>query len=192
MNKINSTKKRTAILKTTQSLILEFGVDKISIREIAKIAGVSQVTIYNHFEDKDTLIEESLKLLINKTLEFYEEIINSENSFNDKLKEIFNIRKAFNKQKIWYSLVKISKHDSYVEKMINNLYQDRLKESLLKLINQGKKEKQINAKTSEKALLIYINIFKDYYFDLDNALLLNNDPILVKDLWELFWQGIKG
>ena len=49
---------RADLLDATVDLIAETGsVDGVSLRAAAKRAGVSPMAVYNHFEDKDALLE---------------------------------------------------------------------------------------------------------------------------------------
>ena len=50
--------KRESIRRAALELFQTYGFEKVSIGEIARRAGVSQVTIYNHFESKDAILEE--------------------------------------------------------------------------------------------------------------------------------------
>jgi len=47
--------KRAAILAAAKSLFLEHGFEGVSMDQIAARAGVSKLTVYSHFGDKDTL-----------------------------------------------------------------------------------------------------------------------------------------
>ncbi len=47
--------KRAAILEAAQSLFPSKGYDAVSMDAIAQAAGVSKLTLYSHFTDKDTL-----------------------------------------------------------------------------------------------------------------------------------------
>lgn len=49
--------KRAAILDAARARFFERGLDATSIEEIAAAAGVSKVTVYGHFGDKETLME---------------------------------------------------------------------------------------------------------------------------------------
>jgi AcrR family transcriptional regulator len=48
---------REAIIETTLALIAERGVARLTTKEIAREAGVSEASIYYHFEDKPALVE---------------------------------------------------------------------------------------------------------------------------------------
>jgi TetR/AcrR family transcriptional regulator, mexJK operon transcriptional repressor len=47
--------KRAAILDAGKRLFLEAGFERTSMDAIASAAGVSKITVYSHFQDKDTL-----------------------------------------------------------------------------------------------------------------------------------------
>lgn len=61
MGRPKDLKKRHAILEAAQELFLEFGYDGSSMEKIAKVAGVSKLTVYNHFQDKAQLFSAAIE-----------------------------------------------------------------------------------------------------------------------------------
>lgn len=53
--------KRAAILEAAKALFPARGYDGVSMDAIAQAAGVSKLTVYSHFQDKDTLFVEAVK-----------------------------------------------------------------------------------------------------------------------------------
>ena len=53
--------KRAAILDAAKALFPLRGYDGVSMDAIAQAAGVSKLTVYSHFQDKDTLFVEAVK-----------------------------------------------------------------------------------------------------------------------------------
>lgn len=53
--------KRAAILDAAKALFPARGYDGVSMDAIAQYAGVSKLTVYSHFQDKDTLFVEAVK-----------------------------------------------------------------------------------------------------------------------------------
>ncbi|WP_042073147.1 TetR/AcrR family transcriptional regulator, partial [Acinetobacter gerneri] len=47
--------KRKDILEAAKSLFLKYGYHGSSMNQIAKEAGVTKLTVYNHFQDKENL-----------------------------------------------------------------------------------------------------------------------------------------
>lgn len=52
--------KRTAILEAAKRLFLAHGLDGVSMDQIAAEAGVSKLTVYSHFGDKDSLFSAAI------------------------------------------------------------------------------------------------------------------------------------
>jgi TetR/AcrR family transcriptional repressor of mexJK operon len=53
--------KRAAILEAAKQMFLELGFNGVSMDGIAAQAGVSKLTVYSHFGDKDTLFSEAIR-----------------------------------------------------------------------------------------------------------------------------------
>ena len=53
--------KRAAILEAAKRLFPLHGLDKVSMDQIAAEAGVSKLTVYSHFRDKETLFVEAIR-----------------------------------------------------------------------------------------------------------------------------------
>lgn len=53
--------KRAAILEAAEGLFLQHGFEGVSMDQIAAAAGVSKLTVYSHFGDKDALFTEAAK-----------------------------------------------------------------------------------------------------------------------------------
>ena len=53
--------KRAAVLEAAMALFPARGYDGVSMDAIAQAAGVSKLTVYSHFQDKDTLFVEAVK-----------------------------------------------------------------------------------------------------------------------------------
>ena len=53
--------KRAAILQAAKQLFPQHGFDKVSMDQIAAEAGVSKLTVYSHFQDKETLFVEAVR-----------------------------------------------------------------------------------------------------------------------------------
>lgn len=53
--------KRAAILEAAERMFLQHGYEGVSMDQIAAAAGVSKLTVYSHFGDKDALFTEAAK-----------------------------------------------------------------------------------------------------------------------------------
>ncbi|WP_051681490.1 TetR/AcrR family transcriptional regulator [Virgibacillus alimentarius] len=177
------------ILKASLALFKKYGVQKVSITEIADKAKVSQVTIYNYFGSKDNLIHEVIIFYVDQVWEEYEQLFNSSAPFPDKIKQII-----FDKQEeadqinteFFDSLMEeYTKGSNYIEEM----YTKKALPRFIDLFNEGKEKGYVDPTISNEAILLYIQIFKDYMQRKDMA---KNILPLTEEITKLFFYGIAG
>lgn len=60
--------KKRNILEAALALFMEYGIQRVSITEIAKKANVSQVTIYTYFESKENLVRLVFKFYVDQSM----------------------------------------------------------------------------------------------------------------------------
>ena len=80
--------KKESIRRAALELFQIYGFRKVSMNDIARRAGVSQVTIYNHFGSKETLTRDVMKWYILTLVEKYKGTIEKEIPFREKLEYI--------------------------------------------------------------------------------------------------------
>ena len=80
--------KHEAILHAAKSLFLEFGYDGSSMDKIAKHAGVTKITIYNHFRDKETLFTAAITKYCADALPQQSFILTLEHDFLQALRHV--------------------------------------------------------------------------------------------------------
>jgi len=82
--------KRDDILSTALRLFNEHGYQAVGVDTIRDEANVSKMTLYNHFKNKDKLVEEVLKLRHQQFKDSLEASIESITGAKEKLREVFN------------------------------------------------------------------------------------------------------
>ncbi|EAC8743135.1 TetR/AcrR family transcriptional regulator, partial [Listeria monocytogenes] len=83
--------KKTAIIEAAQILFGKQGFTAVSIKDIAALADVSQVSIYNYFGSKEALIGECARVIMQDTIALAEEILASEGTFTQKLERAIQL-----------------------------------------------------------------------------------------------------
>ncbi|KUO51119.1 MAG: hypothetical protein APF76_16630 [Desulfitibacter sp. BRH_c19] len=181
-------KKKEIIRQAAFELFSTFGIQKVTIAEIAKKANVSQVTIYNHFGSKDELFKAVLFEFANNKWKDFEEIVESNLPFPEKIEKI-----VFNKRELGKMLNQdfinafLSK-DPEIQGFIEEYYNNRTIPMMKKIIEQGKELGYINHDLSTDAIWFYIGLFKEtlnrpeIYAKLDKTALL--------DITNLFFYGL--
>lgn len=94
----NKPKSYTSILKSAKKLFWKHGIKKVSVEEIAIAAKTSKMTFYRHFSNKEQVAEIIISDLIQKGFNDYLQIMEKEISFEGKLKEVIEMKKAASKK----------------------------------------------------------------------------------------------
>jgi len=181
--------KKKSILEAALALFMEYGIQKVSIAEIAKKANVSQVTIYNYFESKDNLVRFVFQYYVDQVWNTQKQVLESDLPFNEKIKNII-FEKGMKADQISTRFFQDFMKDyasgqSYVEEVY-------LKEALPLLINlfdEGRKQGVIDSTISNEAILFYLQMFQRYLQLEDISPLIL--PI-AEDLTKLFFYGVAG
>ncbi len=148
--------KKEAIISTARELFIKRGITDVSISEIAARANVSQVSIYNYFGDKTSLAKEVLISYINSLVNEYDEILESDIPFEEKLKLIIT--------KKYDAITNLGKtsfsSDAWQDKALKDIYTEsanlKIKAIFTKFIQKGKSEGYINMDIPDDAILSFM------------------------------------
>lgn len=148
--------KRDSILKKATELFTERGIMDVSISEIAAKAGVSQVSIYNYFGDKNGLAKEAFVSYIAQVIREYDELLDSDIPFSEKLEKIM--------AKKYKAIIELSYSNLSQQALEDKALQQIYKEAVLvqtksiyaKFIKAGKKDEAIDPSLSDNALLTFL------------------------------------
>jgi AcrR family transcriptional regulator len=148
--------KKEAIINAARKLFTERGITDVSVNEIATKAGVSQVSIYNYFGDKNTLAKEVLISYVENYMKKYEEILEEDCPFSEKLSTIMKIK---NEAIVEVSQSYISKH-AWEDKTLQQIFRDvtntKAKDLFTKFIDLGKVEGAIDKDIPNDAILSFL------------------------------------
>ena len=126
MDKLNIKKRRVMMyfIEATQELILNEGIENLSIKKIADTAGYNTATIYNYFEDLEELILYSSI----DYLKIYLKDLKSEIKSNMKAIEMYEtiykvfVHHSFEKPEIFHTLF-FGKYSYKIKKIIKKYYE---------------------------------------------------------------------
>lgn len=149
--------KKTAIIEAAQILFGKHGFTAVSIKDIAALADVSQVSIYNYFGSKEALIGECARVIMQDTIALAEEILASEGTFTQKLERAIQLCNA----EINLSLSKFiskeaSKDQQFLILLVNNI--NSLKKDIyMKYVAAGKEAQVIDNAISDEVIQLFID-----------------------------------
>lgn len=185
--------KKESIRRAALELFQSYGFQKVSIGEIARRAGVSQVTIYNHFDSKEGLVRDVIKWHTLGLLDKYMEIMNGEQSFPEKLESI-----VFDKYRVVGEfqgelLQTIIRDDPELRGFMETLYQNEINPAMVKFFDEGIRQGYISPNISMETILLYFEIVRHGLWDVPDIYeQVNKKPGLLKELIALITYGLNG
>jgi len=185
--------KKESIRRAAIELFQTYGFKKVTLSDIASKAGVSQVTIYNHFGSKEELVHDIVKTVFRSYIEKYRAIIEEEKAFPEKL-EIIVFEKtelASQYQGEWVQAVVQSYPET--QRFIETTWQQEVNKLMIDFFEEGKKQGYINPELSLEAILLYLEVLRKGIFASSGLIAkTENSEKLMRDLISLSLYGLVG
>jgi AcrR family transcriptional regulator len=186
------------IRKAAWELFGQFGVEKVSIVDIARKAGISQATIYNNFGSKDALAREFVTSAIDELVYRVQEVLTPEKPYWEKMADFIRFlseKMAQGKTSESDVMVFSSSYDLLNDpeiKRFRDAAQQKMTGLLLKLVQEGKAQGYIRSDLSEDAFRFYFKAFQEIFPDPQFQQKNYREPKLVQDLCSLMIHGMSG
>ena len=84
--------KYQSIIQTGRELFWKHGIKKVTVEEICEQTPVSKMTFYKHFDNKIELAKTIMKDLFDDGIRQYRDIIDSDISYEEKVKKIIQMK----------------------------------------------------------------------------------------------------
>ncbi|BBH23790.1 TetR family transcriptional regulator [Paenibacillus baekrokdamisoli] len=154
-------KKIENIYSVSFQLFFKFGFQKVSVNEIAQKANVSPATIYNYFGTKEQLYTDMLMNWMDKQLEQYENILDSELSFPEKTKEIM-LLEAKNLNILSDEFPRSPSSElSGLMQMMEKYNEQKVMHFFNKFVSLGKQAGYIHKDQTEEMTMFYFTMYKN-------------------------------
>lgn len=186
-------RKKDAVRTAALELFRDFGVRKVTIGDIASKAGVSPVTIYNHFGSKEELVRDVVKHFILGLLEKYRAIMSSERPFLEKLEMIVFDKTQIARTSNEEFMRKLMSDDPEIRRFIDSVFETQVRDLMTDFFLEGQKQGCIRPDVSRETFLLYTGIFRRG-IQAHPALLgaPEHNEILVRDISRLYLYGVMG
>jgi len=185
--------KKESIRRAALELFLVHGFKKVSINDIASKAGVSQVTIYNHFGSKDELVHDIVKKVFLSYMEKYRTIIKEEKPFAEKLESMVFEKTELASQYRGEWIQTVVQSYPEIRQFIETVWQQEVNQLMIDFFEEGKKQGYVNPELSQEALLLYFEILQKGAFASTSLIAkTENSEKLMRDLISLSLYGLVG
>jgi len=191
-------KSKEDIRQAAWELFSQFGVDRVSIADIARKAGVSQATIYNNFGSKDAIAREFVAAAVEHLVARAEEVLTPTMPYPEKMAVflqsiadmIANGRPTAAENTLFASSVDIL-NDPEVKK-IREAARQKMIDLMLNLVQEARQQGQVAAEISDEALVIYFGAFMDAFINPMLQSTFTQKPDIVREIGGLMMYGLKG
>jgi AcrR family transcriptional regulator len=189
---------KEGIRKAAWELFSQFGIERVSLADIARKAGVSQATIYNHFGSKDGLARDFVTTSVDQLAEGAREVLAADRPYQEKIAAFiaFISETVSGAQTPQAGGAVFTRHAELLNdpdiRAIRAAAQERVTSLLLELVEEGKREQQVDMEVSQEACRLYFKLFMDLFTDPLLQRQFIRDPKLVQDLGSLMMHGLRG
>lgn len=161
MNKyeIRTNSKKHAILKAALDLFQKNGFVNTNIKEIAALANVSQVSIYNYFGSKNLLVKEAISSLMDNIISAATEILELPDPFQERVIRAIALCSQDMERYISEFFSAAALKDAQTVQLIIASFTDKKFELYKKFIETGKKEKALDETIETSTYLDFIKTF---------------------------------
>lgn len=181
--------KKNQIIRTTLELFSTFGVERVTVDEIAAKANVSKVTIYKYFGSKDDLYVEVVHLFMEETLAETEAVFKSDLDFFEKLKFALLAQVNSSQWVNWNHLFTIWDRNGHPDGGGLSDIQQRVTSLIKTLMEEGKSKGLVDEDLPFDLILLYSDVFREGLRakSLENPSLLTDRKTLEKLVHLYFW-----
>lgn len=159
---VNKEEKRRNIALSCRELLLEHGINSLTISQIAKTAGVGKGTVYEYFENKEDIVFEIITTFIveheKKLLELIEVPVTTKEKLYQFFYLLFENEMARRQLKVYKEFLAISLTSEPEEMLIfSEQCREKFHMILKQILDAGKKTGEIaeDREISESSLMLF-------------------------------------
>lgn len=186
------------IRKAAWELFSQFGVDRVSIADIARKAGISQATIYNNFGNKDAIVREFVGGSVKELVTRAEEVLFPNMTYRTKMATFLQFIAGMmtsgqsSNAKTALRSVSIDIQNDPEIKKIREAAREKMIGMMLNLVAEGRQQGDVALNLSNEALSIYFEAFMEIFSHPELQIRYNQYPDIVQELGRLMMFGLKG
>ena len=121
-------KNKDRILRATLDLFQVHGIRKTTTNDVARKAGVSPATIYNHFGSKEDLLRAAIEYFFNITLTDVKNILTGNLSFMKKMEQLLSYKSDMLDQYQGEFMQTLISEDPEIRHFVDSMYLTNIKQ----------------------------------------------------------------
>jgi len=183
--------KKASIRQAALELFSKHGFNKVSMNDIAARARVSHVTIYNHFGNKEELIQDTVQSSLAALTEKTRAIVDGDIPFMEKL-ELIILGEAELASQYHGELMRMALRDNpKMQEFSQSLWQQQINSLIMDLVEEGKILGYVAKELSQEAILYYFEVIRRGSMASTDLLAeIKTDAKFIRELYTLFFFGL--
>ncbi len=178
------------ILRATLELFQVHGIKKTTTNDIARKAGVSPATVYNHFSSKEDLVRAAVKYFLTSVAADFRKIFEGDLPFLGKLEQILSYKSDMLGQYHGELMQATTSGDPEIRQLMDSMLVE-VRQMAINFYEEGKRQGYVNPELPTETILHYSEIISRGI-----AADLSEDPEhnrkLMQELTPLVLYGILG
>lgn len=189
-NTFDQNQKFTQITTTAKDLFYRYGIKRVTIEEICRESGVSKMTFYKFFPNKLELAKYLLNSIFDNAMEEFRNIIESENSFPDKLKLLIDLKRRGTDHIGVEFIAELLQHPEPEIGVIYNKQRERSMTTTMEFLRRAQENGDIRADIKLEFILYILNKMIDMSADDALAHFYNSPQEMALEMTNFFFYGI--
>lgn len=181
------------ILRATLELFQVHGIKKTTTNDIARKAGVSPATVYNHFSSKEDLVRATVKYFLTAMTADFRKIFEGDLTFLEKMDQILLYKSDMLGRYQGEFMQTIISEDPEIRHIVDSVYLTEIKQVVINFYEEGKRQGYVNPELSTETIMRYSFIVRS---GMAAESILSEDPEhnrkMIQELVPLFLYGIMG
>jgi len=146
------------ILQATLELFQVHGIKKTTTNDIARKAGVSPATVYNHFGSKEDLVRAAVKYFLTRAAVDFRKIVEGDLPFMEKMEQILLYKSDMLGQYQGEFMQTIISEDPEIRQLVDSVSRVEITPYVIDFYEEGKRQGYINPELSTETIIRFSEI----------------------------------
>ncbi len=188
---MKQSQKALQLLETSEKLFYKYGIKKVTVEEICKTAGVSKMTFYKYYKNKEAIVEYIVDKLFDDGMKKFTHIFSQDILFEQKLEEWLEVKMKYSRsmsKEFYFDLLHFnqSTHDKIM------IRTQQSQSVMIKQMEEAKAKGEIHINVNTEFFSYMLNHLMNFLDDPIFISMYSNLEPMTKDLLRFFLYGVVG